>query len=365
MRVLHYIPSIDRASGGVGSYLQLLAQGLGQLCELHVVTHTSDNELHIPNATIHYIPKQIKSVLKIRRQFISLCQSIQPDIFHSNCCWLPLSALTTFWAKSQGLPIVYSPHGMLEPWILSRNYYTRKLPALLLYQRRAITISNQLHATADSEALNLKKLGYNKKIFVVPNCIDVEAIQIKESWHRRKKILFLSRVHPKKGINFLIDAVAALRDQMNDYEVIIAGEGTTEYINELKSQATTSGVDNIFKFVGGIYGPDKWRLYQAADLFVLPTHSENFGIVVAESLASGTPVVTTTGTPWQELTTYNCGWYTPVGTAPLIEAIKQFFALSPDELKQMGINGRRLVSQKYSVKQVAEEMYSAYKNILK
>ena len=110
----------------------------------------------------------------------------------------------------------------------------------------------------------------------------------------------------KKGINFLLEAVAQLKEQMEGYVIRIAGEGDDIYIDELKQLTVRLGISKLVIFEGGVYGNSKWELFRQADLFILPTHSENFGIVVAEALASGTPVVTTMGTPWSELESRRC-----------------------------------------------------------
>ena len=117
-------------------------------------------------------------------------------------------------------------------------------------------------------------------------------------------------------------------------------------------------------FEGGVYGNSKWELFRQADLFILPTHSENFGIVVAEALASGTPVVTTMGTPWSELESRRCGWWTEVGTEATVQALRNFLSLTENELEKMGRNGRKLVEEKYSAHKVAEEFVEMYKSIL-
>ena len=181
---------------------------------------------------------------------------------------------------------------------MARHYWTRKVPALWLYQRKAVKKADYLHATAESEKNNLLKLGYNSRIAVIPNGIEVENISMKKSWKRTGKILFLSRIHVKKGLDFLIEAVAALKDRMQGYEVWIAGEGEQSYIEELKRLAGRLGIERQVCFLGGVYGDRKWQMLCEADLFVLPTHSENFGIVVAEALACGTPVITTFAYPF-------------------------------------------------------------------
>lgn len=363
MKILHYITSIDRSSGGVGSYIQLLASELGKLVELHIVTHQSNNELELNSCHLHYIDRW-RHPLKIKKQWLELIHEIIPDIVHVNCCWQPESAIVQRLSDNRGFKTVYTPHGMLEPWIMQRHYWTRKVPALLLYQKSAITHSNVLHATADSECENLLNLGYNRNIAVIPNGIDVKNIQMKSNWQRTKTILFLSRIHVKKGVEFLIEAISKLRKEFVGYRVLIAGEGENSYIEHLNSLIRVRGLDKIVSLIGGVYGEHKWKLFQQSDVFVLPTYSENFGIVVAEALASGTPVITTTGTPWHELQTSNCGWWTKIGTEPLTEALSDFLNCSPAKLEEMGSNGRRLMEERYSVEAIAQQMKMLYEWIL-
>lgn len=359
MRILHYIPSIDRNSGGVGAYIQLLAAELGLLVELHVVSHYEENPLPIKNCQLHIVDKyNINGNMK--KQFLTLLHQLHPDVVHINCCWNPECSLIQKWANQRGYKTVYTPHGMLEPWIVKRHYWTKKLPALLLYQRAAIKRTTILHATAESERQNLLNLGYNKNIAVIANGIDVDAIQLKKNWCRKKKILFLSRIHVKKGINYLIEAISEIKDKMDGYEIIIAGEGEQEYIEQLKKSANELGVEEMINFIGGVYGEEKWRYYQNADLFVLPTHSENFGIVVAEALASGTPVITTNGTPWHELESRHCGWWIEVGKEATRKAICDFLEKDEVELEIMGRNGRKLIEEKYGATIIAKEMAELY-----
>lgn len=362
MKVIHYIPSIDRYSGGTAMYMQLLAEELGKLVELYVVSHFSENDLQMKNCRVHDLPHW-KKMYALKHEWRKLLLDFNPDIVHINCCWIPSCAFIQRWTQRWGYKVVLTPHGMLEPWIMMRHYYTRKLPALCLYQKTVIIKSNYLHATANSEKENLLKLGYNRKIEVIANGIDVDKVVMKTSWERKKEILFLSRIHVKKGIAFLIEAVAVLKKELRGYKINIAGEGEESYIYELKQMACKLGVSNYIHFIGGVYGNRKWKLFRNADLFVLPTHSENFGIVVAEALACGTPVMTTKGTPWSELETENCGWWTEIGAEPTIDALRAFLQLSTDELEKMGRNGRQLVESKYSSKKVAEDMVNLYKKI--
>lgn len=365
MKIIHFIPSIDRTSGGVGTYMQLLSKELGKLCELYIVTSNSENPLPIENAILHYIPCNISSYFKMKKEWISLLNTIHPEIVHVNCCWLPCSAFVQRWAQELGYKVILTPHGMLEPWIISRNYWTKKFPALLLYQKAAVISADCIHATAESEKNNLLKLGYNNKIEIVANGIDVDSIIMKKSWKREKSILFLSRIHPKKGLEFLFEAVSILKEQLTGYIINIAGEGDNEYISFLKNKAKELDIDKIVNFCGGVYGDKKWNLYRKADIFILPTYSENFGLVIGEALACGTPVITTKGTPWKELNTEHCGWWTEIGTEATKEALLNFLTLSEEQLKRMGYLGRKLIENKYSTKKIALDMFSLYNKIYK
>ena len=365
MKVIHFIPSIDQASGGVGVYIQLLAKELGKLCELYIVTAHSQNQLPIDNAKVITIPTELSQFRQMKKEWYELLNNIRPDLIHINCCWLPQSAFTQKWAQELGYKVILSPHGMLEPWIISRHYWTKKLPALLLYQKAAIKNADCIHATANSEKENILKLGYNNNIEVIANGIDIENINMKTDWERKKNILFLSRIHIKKGIEFLIEACSEIKDQLTNYTINIAGEGDKEYIHTLKKKVNDLGLSEVIHFLGGIYGTKKWELFRNADVFVLPTYSENFGIVIGEALACGTPVITTKGTPWKELDSEHCGWWIEIGSAATQKALKEFLSLTSKELEIMGKNGRKLIERQYSIRQTANEMYLLYQKTIK
>jgi glycosyltransferase involved in cell wall biosynthesis len=364
MTILHYIPSIDHSSGGTATYMQLLAKALGRLVDLHIVTHPSVQPVTIENAQIHYISASLIQSLQIKKQWQRLLKNIQPDVVHINCCWTPFCACTQKWAKQAGYKVVLSPHGMLEPWIIQRHYLTRKLPALFLYQKAAVTNADYIHATAESEKQNLLKLGYNSRITVIPNGIEADNITLKSNWGKTKTILYLSRIHVKKGIELLIDAAAKIKSSLVDYKIIIAGEGESKYIQSLNKRIQENGLSSLFDLAGGVYGNKKWELFQQTDIFVLPTYSENFGIVVAESLASGTPVITTKGTPWQELNTHHCGWWINNDIDTIAKTLKEAITLSEEEYQQMGIRGRALITNNYSIEIMAKKMKKLYENSL-
>ena len=358
MKVIHYIPSLDIGSGGTTTYIRLLGEELGKMSELHIVSHRSEHPAAVRNCTVHYIGKDI--LYGMRHDWKGILDRIHPDIVHVNCCWLPSCALIQKWSQNAGYKTVLSPHGMLEPWIMARHHWTRKVPALWLYQKKAVEKADYIHATSETESTNLLELGYNDKIAVIPNGINVSEIPMKSDWRRTKKILFLSRIHEKKGIEFLLRAAAKLRDRLYGYEITIAGDGAPDYISRLKQYAESLGIGSMTDFCGNVTGESKWKLFMSSDVFVLPTYSENFGIAVAEALACGIPVITTKGTPWHELETRKCGWWTEIGEKATAEAMEKFLACTENELEEMGRNGRKLIEEKYSSLNMAGKMLGLY-----
>lgn len=364
MKIIHYIPSIDRTAGGTSTYMQVLGKELGKLAEVHIITHSSVNPLPISNCEIHNVPIYNPINGRFKNEVGKLFDIIKPDLVHVNCCWMPACAFVQKMAQKHNIKVVLTPHGMLEPWIIKRHYWTRKFPALLLYQKSAIKKADCLQATAESEKQNLLKLGYNSNIKIVKLGIDAESIIMKTSWKKSKKLLFLSRVHVKKGINYLIEAVDILREDLQGYKILVAGEGDADYIIYLKQQIADKGLQEIIQLIGGVYGDKKWELFQTSDFFVLPTNSENFGLAIAESLASGTPVITTVGTPWNDLNSSNSGAWIEIGTQPLVDTLRRFLSLTDEDLEAMGKNGRKLIETKYSAKVMAEEMMEVYQSIV-
>ena len=362
LKIIHYIPDIDRSHGGTATYMQLLGEKLGQQCELHIATHKTAFPVDIKNCNIHYINRNIFGAMK--REWLEILNNVKPNIVHINGCWTPQCAWVQKWSQALNYKVLLTPHGMLEPWIIKRNYWTKKLPALILYQKKAVCKADYIHATAKSEKEHILQLGYNDKVEVIPNAVNVESIEMKDSWKKTKNILYLSRIHEQKGINFLIEAAYRLKKELEGYKIIFAGEGEPAYIATLKQMTVDLGVQEQVVFVGGVYGNEKWKLFRGADVFILPTFSENFGIAIAEALASGTPVITTEGAPWKDLIKYGCGWSTEIGTAATVNAIKEFLMLDEDAVERMGRNGRRLIEEKYSINAMAEKMMELYKNLL-
>jgi len=298
--------------------------------------------------------------------FSSAMRQDPPSLYHGHGIWqLPVHQMAQI-AKKQGIPYIISPHGMLNPGALNQNYYKKRL-ALRLFQSRDLKEAVCLHATAELEANYIRDLGIKNPIAVIPNGIGLNSMPIKSGNPRTgsRNLLFLSRLHPYKGIENLIEAWSVLPNKLvANWTLKIIGNGEESYVQKLRKLVITRKMDNSIMVLEPLYGQDKIRAYHEADLFVLPTYSENFGMVIAESLACGTPVITTKGAPWKDLESHKCGWWTDIGVEPLVEALTLALTLSPENLQQMGLRGRELIEKKYSVTMVARHFQALYNWIL-
>lgn len=357
MKILHLTGSIDKSAGGPSRSVPKTCVELAKLgLEIELVTQASRHPVKIPHQRglkLTYIPLWSLLVYgwKLSKKEI--------DLLHIQHIWTPYVNVLAYWAKRKNIPYLITPRGMLEPWILARNPWKKKL-ALWLYQKKILQEASHLHATAQMEANNIRKAGFTTPITVIPNGIDLSEVKAVKTTYGTKKMVFLSRIHPKKGIEGLLEAWRTVDTKAWTLE--IAGEGDSAYVETLKKKACD--LKNIH-FIGPQYGESKWDCLRSADVMVLPTFSENFGIVVAEALAVGVPVLTTQGTPWEDLQTHDCGWWVDLSIENLRKTLIKITNTPVSRLKIMGDNGKKLIEQKYDLKAMGRRITELYKSIIK
>lgn len=356
MKILHVITGMQKAAGTsvfCGEVCNRLVQN-GHEVTLAVVDCKQDNFYPV-DERVRVVA--IESVMNGNEPF---------DLVHIHALWSPILHQVAKWARRHKIPIVWSPHGMLTPWAMNNKKW-KKLLGWWLYQKWDLTRSELIHVTAQSEVADVRRMGLKNKIMVAPLGVEVDdkAKRMKRE-DGKQVLLFVSRVQRKKGLFNLVQAWAQLpaETRMN-WVVRIVGPDQEGHTAELKKLGAELSVENDFEFVGPKYGDDLTCEYASADLFVLPTHSENFGSVVIESLAHRVPVICTKGAPWEELETHKCGRWIDIGVEPLLKALTEAMAFSPIELQAMGERGRKLVEGKYTWHKVVRNILHLYKFICK
>lgn len=423
MKVLHAIPGIPPRAGGPSRSVPGLCRVLSEAgVETWLLSFSRKDVLDDPRH-IHFMTGTGYRYYSAQRTSRRALDSVIPDIVHVHGLWTPATHAMIVQVRRRGIPYVISTRGMLDPWALKQKR-GKKILAGLLYQWRDIRKASLLHATARQEYENIRNQGFSQPVAVIPNGIDIPTMlpaRLPRAGGLRTA-LFLSRLHPGKG---LLDLVAAWsRVKPRDWTMRVVGPDVCGHQAKVQAEIDRLGLSRDFMFVGEKIDADKWQEYANADLFVHPSYSENFGISIAEALAAGLPVITTKGTPWSELLgssdsslvrkcgsskvepevlaaivdsgmqscqscdlyaraagnlvktshvppnprtsepsntrTSRCGWWIDIGVEPLAEALREAMSLSDEERRAMGDSGRQLVETKYTWPAIAERMTAVY-----
>ncbi len=283
-------------------------------------------------------------------------------VIHDNGIWGLYNREAFIAASHLNAPYLLSPRGMMETWSLAQKRLKKKV-AMTLFQRRILAGTAVFVATAVSEAESVRRLGLKQPIAIVPNGITLHGEETfghfatRSAANRQRTLLFLSRIHPKKGIPLLLNAWALVRPA--GWRLRIAGYDEAGHEVEVRRLVKQLHIGDSVEILGPVEGAAKHALFRDADVFILPTYSENFGVVVAEALDAGLPVITTIGAPWSGLTSHQCGWWIDVSVPAICEAICDATRLTDYERQQMGARARQYVS-KFGWRHVAQQMQEVY-----
>lgn len=370
MNVCIITTTLDKKAGGPARSVPILAKGLSTIgVNVYLLSFkTDDMNLALfegTNVNVSFIPKQC-SGKKLRHYLIKN----KIDLVHCQGVWRFIYNKICREAKRLGVPYIMTPRGALEPWCYNTYWWKhfKKTLAMALYQKTDLQESAMLLATSKMEADNLRRLGLVRPIAVIPNGIIMDDYPCRglDCMNRiKKQVLFLSRIHPKKGIEILLDSWKQMVKSYPDWKLLIVGNGDANYINGLNEKIINDDLDNNVSILPPAFGKDKYNLYVDSSVFVLPTYSENFGMVIAEALSCGLPVITTTGTPWESINEEKAGWWIDMSKESLTETLAKAMGTQPEALYEMGQRGARMVRESYDYIQVSKKMELTYKWILK
>jgi glycosyltransferase involved in cell wall biosynthesis len=284
----------------------------------------------------------------------------QTDVIHNHGLWL-LPNLQAGWAASHhGKPFIVAPRGMLSPAAMAYSGARKKLFWHLL-QKAPVRAAACLHVTSLQEYHEVRSFGLTNPVAIIPNGIDLpEAVPSHAEERKTRIALALGRIHPKKGLDRLIRAWAKVEPANPNWRLRIVGPSEGRHEQELRALSTALNLTRV-TIEGPVYGPAKYEFYRNADLFILPTLSENFAMTVAEALASGVPVISTKGAPWSGLKRECCGWWIEHGVEPMAAALHTAIELSAAERRAMGMRGRAWMARDYSWERVAADMLDVYR----
>jgi glycosyltransferase involved in cell wall biosynthesis len=364
MRIVHHFFEIRRTGGGVPrSVVDLVALLCGGEHRVGFLTAAGSD---LPAAwraggfdNLELVeldpvgPLQLLGGGGLRRAATALAGA---DVLHLHGLWRPRNAQIARLARRLEIPYVLSPHGMLNYWSAAPGWALRKAVYFRLFERRNLRRAALVHATAALEYETARRWVAEERLRVVPLVLDPAmadrlpgpepfAEAHPEIDRGASRILMLGRLHPHKRPELLVEAAAELRRSGIDTQLLLAGSGEQSYVARLRALAARRGAADRTHFLGVVEGAMKRSLYQFADLLVLPTMRENFGLVLFECLACGTPVITTRGADtWRQVEQSGGGWIVEPTAASLAGALAEM--LGDDRQRaEMGRIGRDWVRQ--------------------
>jgi glycosyltransferase involved in cell wall biosynthesis len=362
MRVIHVVPAITEEASGPSYSVTRLCESLiatgadVRLAALDWAPMPNPPE-YLKSFPLGWGPRRLGVAPRMRRWLETEAASGQIDIIHNHGLWMMPNVYSGRACRNGNCRLMVSPRGTVSRWAFGRNRLQKEIFWRLL-QRPAVAGAACFHATAESEFDDIRQLGFKQPVCILPNGIDLPPLEQNPNGGRRQ-LLFLGRIHPVKGVDVLLRAWQAVEHRFPDWELHVAGPDDGGYLAAMQALAAQLRLERLV-FRGPLFGDEKWRAYRQASLFVLPTHSENFGMTVAEALAAGTPAIVTKGAPWAGLAEQGAGWWIEIGIDPLVASFEQALAASPQRLGEMGRAGHEWMKRDFSWDRIGAQFLATY-----
>jgi glycosyltransferase involved in cell wall biosynthesis len=282
------------------------------------------------------------------------------DVVHLTAVYSFPTIPTLLICKILRKPVVWSPRGMLQRW-----KGTNRIKLKAIWERACLVVAPDrllLHATSRQEARETEQRLRGVQTVVVPNGIDIPDTIRRGEGSAQLRLAYLGRLDPKKGIENLLTAYQMVHDNLGrPSSLVIAGSGEQHYLEKIEAQVQKLGLSQHVKLVGHLAGHAKQRLFESTDVLVVPSHTENFGMVVAEALAHGVPVITSRGTPWKQVEEIGCGFWVDNEPNILAAAIR---CISSMPLQEMGLRGRRWMQEEFAWEPLGRKMADVYRRLV-
>jgi len=370
MKIGFLIESMAVASGGPSRVAGVITSALAERGhDVTIGTLPRDSELVKvdPRVRVEHVAGPIRNPLNWLKAAKGIRQlASKVDVLFVSGIWGPVDGLALRLANVRRVPVHTRICGMLEDYILSRNP-ERKRIGRMCYLDRNLRRSTTLIVNTKIERDHVTALGFTTPIRVIPNGVVLPAESERLSREQAleflglafpatdKVMLYLSRIHPKKGLHLLLEAAGADLSKRSDWQLVVAGDffQGEGYEDRIRKAAAESGMAERVHFVGEVAGERKRAAFSIADLFVLPSKSEGFSNAIIEAMSWGIPVIVTEGCNFPEVAEARAGWVIPAECGALRAALAE--ALAEDERrKTMGTNAKKLVERGYQQSHVVD-----------
>lgn len=383
IKVYNIIENLDDTYGGPAKSVPYLCKNLNDLDVdtemLSIEYHENEVNSVVSNYNLKWksfkynFIKKTRYAKSLKKYLDEEFQNTNDKIIHTHNLWNYIPYLAYKQSRKYHIPYIVAIRGSLYKWSLAQSKLQKKV-AWILFQRKVLQNASCIHVTEVKEMEAVRKLGINTPIAIVPNGIDLQeftnmknkrdAKQILNLNIEKKYILFMSRVHPKKGLEYLVNAWVKTADRYTEWDLLIVGpQYDKKYMDKIVNIIDSHNLKGRVTFTGMLTGEYRIDAFSASDLFVLPSHTENFGIVIAEAMAAKLPVITTHGTPWKEIEEHNAGWWVELTQENIDKSLNDAISSNEIELKQKGLNGFELIKN-YEWKYQAKKMKNLYEYIL-
>ncbi len=361
MRVIHTVPGVIKEAGGPSYSVLRLCDSLVEIgADVSLATlawpQTISQRPYIKQFRFGIGPRRL-GISPDMKSWLKSQVKTGMEIVHNHSLFMMPNVYSGQVCRNSHAKLIVSPRGTFSGWALQRNALIKQIFWRFL-QGPAVREAACFHVTSYSEYLDVRRMGFTQPVCVIPNGIDIPPLEFKPKMPRRK-VLFLGRIHPVKGIDILLNAWSVLEGRFPEWDLEILGPSSDGYQQKMMGLARDLNLTRV-SFGGAVYGVDKVKAYQSAELFVLPTHTENFGVAVAEALASAIPVVVTKGAPWRGLEKHGAGWWIDNGAASLVHNMDLAMRTDPTVLAKMGRAGREWMIREYSWGDIGQSMFSVY-----